>query len=422
MIVTAIRTVRYADFPNLVHVLIDTDEGVTGLGETFLGAAAVSAWVHENAAPYLLGRDPLAIEAHWQQLKGFVGMNASSTENRGRSAVDIALWDLYGQFTSQPLVQLLGGRVRDRIRVYNTCAGPFYARAIPIAGEVSTNNWQLGQAVDQRYEDMQAFLDRPEELARDLLANGITGMKMWPFDVWVAESAGQYISRSQVRETVRLFERVREAVGDAVDLYVDLHTLWTLPAAIRIADGLREVAPAWIEDPIRNDDPGALLEFKRSTSIPVCAGETLGTRWSFRDMLERRALDVVMCDPVWVGGVSEARRVAAMAEAYQTPVTMHDCNGPVQLAVSIHLSCHLVNAMIQESVRAYYLGWYGDLVESPPTVEGGFAAPPGAAGHGMRLRPELLRAPGTTITESSLGGGLGMILSPAGAARRGDPS
>jgi len=415
MIITALRTVRYEKFPNLIHVLVETDEGVTGLGETFLGAAAVEGWVHENAAPYLIGRDALAIEAHWQQLKGFVGMNSSSAENRGRSAIDIALWDLFGHVVDQPLVQLLGGAVRERIRVYNTCGGPFYARNIPIAGEVSTNNWQLGDG-DDRYEDLQRFMEAPAELARDLLDSGITGMKMWPFDVWVAESGGHAISAPQIKQTVRLFEEIRDAVGDEMDLYVDLHTLWSLPAALRISEALEDVRPAWIEDPIRSDDPGALAEFKRHSKLRVCAGETLGTRWSFRDLLEQRSIDVLMCDPVWVGGVSEARRIAAMAEAYQTPVTMHDCNGPVQLSTSIHLSCHLANAMVQESVRAYYLNWYGELVEAPPVVVDGFTAPPKGAGHGIHLREGLLEEPGTTIRTSRSTGNGGVAIE--GSANR----
>ncbi len=112
MKITALETIQLAAYPNLIHVLVETDEGITGLGETFLGADAVAGWMHENAAPYLLGKDPLQIERHWQSLKGFVGMNSSSTENRGRSAIDIALWDIFGKVTGQPLYQLLGYTVQ----------------------------------------------------------------------------------------------------------------------------------------------------------------------------------------------------------------------------------------------------------------------------------------------------------------------
>lgn len=392
MKIVALETLQLPAYPNLAYLQVETDEGVVGLGETFLGADAVVAWVHENAAPYLLGRDPLRIEQHWQALKGFVGMNSSSVENRGRSAVDIALWDIFGKVAGMPLNQLLGGRVRDAIPVYNTCAGPFYARAIPIAGEVSTNNWQLGEGGE--LEDMAAFLERPAELARELVAEGIRGMKMWPFDLFVRESDGHYIAPADLERGVDLFRAVRDAVGDDIELMVDLHTLWDLPAATRIAHALEEVRPFWIEDPIRSDDVGALREFRSSTRIPTTAGETLGTRWSYRDILERRALDVIMCDPVWVGGVSEVRRIAAMTEAYQLPITMHDCNGPVQFSVGVHLSTHLPNATLQESVRAYHRTWYRDIAERVPEIAHGMAVPLDAPGHGVELREETTSAPG----------------------------
>ena len=402
MKITELETLRHARFPNLIHVLLHTDEGLTGLGETFLGAQAVESWLHESAAPYLLGKDALAIERHWQGLKGFVGMNSSSTENRGRSAIDIALWDLFGKATGQPLHQLLGGAVRDSIPVYNTCAGPRYARDVPIAGEVSTNNWQLPDGETAPLEDMQAFLQDPGQLARDLLSEGISGMKMWPFDLWVRESDGHRIRERDLQAGVDLFRRIRDAVGDEIDIYVDLHTLWDRPTALRISRALQEIRPAWIEDPMRPDDAGALASFRQDSPVPTCAGETLGTRWTFRDLLERRAIDVLMCDPVWVGGVSEARRVANMAEAYQIPVTMHDCNGPVQLACGISLSVHLPNATVQETVRAYYRGWYADLVEHVPPIDQGQARPLEGPGHGVSLRHDVMDHPGALRRRSQL--------------------
>lgn len=403
MKITALETIQLAAYPNLIHVLVETDEGITGLGETFLGADAVAGWMHENAAPYLLGRDPRDVERHWQQLKGFVGMNSSSTENRGRSAIDIALWDILGKYTGQPLTRLLGGKVRDGIPVYNTCAGPFYARDIPTAGEVSTNNWQLGEG-DRSLEDLDKFMSDPAQLARELIADGITGMKMWPFDVHVGKTDGHYISTKDLDATVELFRTIRSAVGFDIDIMVDLHTLWDLPTAKRISRALEEVSPAWIEDPIRPDDVGALADFRRSTRIPTTAGETLGTRWSYKDILEQRALDYIMTDPVWVGGISEVRRIAAMAEAYQTPVTMHDCNGPVQLTVGVNLSVTLPNATLQESVRAYHRTWYGDLAENFATIENGIAAPSDRPGHGVELRAEALDQPGTRRRRSTLKG------------------
>ena len=131
MIVTKVETLRLDEFPNLLWVQVHTDEGLIGLGETFFGAQAVEAYIHETVAPYLLGKDPLQIDRHARALYGYVGYRSSGVEMRGNSAIDIALWDLFGKATNQPIYQLLGGPVRERIRIYNTCAGYRYVRDAP---------------------------------------------------------------------------------------------------------------------------------------------------------------------------------------------------------------------------------------------------------------------------------------------------
>jgi len=131
MRVVGVETIRLGEFPNLLFVEIATDEGIVGLGETFFGARAVEAYIHESAAPQLLGQDPLAIEAHSAALGGYVGYGSTGAEQRGASAVDIALWDILGQAAGQPLYQLLGGATRDRVPIYNTCAGYRYVRERP---------------------------------------------------------------------------------------------------------------------------------------------------------------------------------------------------------------------------------------------------------------------------------------------------
>ena len=140
MKITAIETIRLEEFANLLWLRVHTDEGVTGLGETFFMAKTVEAYVHEVIAPKLLGRDPLAIDRISRDLAPYVGFRSTGAELRGNSAVDIALWDLFGRVTGQPIAQLLGGFSRDRIRTYNTCAGSAYmrnstrGRAAPIGG------------------------------------------------------------------------------------------------------------------------------------------------------------------------------------------------------------------------------------------------------------------------------------------------
>jgi L-alanine-DL-glutamate epimerase-like enolase superfamily enzyme len=379
---------------------VHTDDGVVGLGETFFGASTVAAYVHESIAPYLLGKDPLQIDRHAKQLYGYVGFNSTGAEARGNSALDIALWDLFGKVTGQPVHQLLGGRSRDRLRIYNTCAGYRYVRAQSVQ---AVNNW--GLPTDQStgpYEDLDAFLNRADELARSLLDQGITGMKIWPFDPYAEASDGHYISGPDLRSALEPFRKIRRAVGDAMDIMVEFHSLWDLPMAKRITGALEEFNPFWYEDPIKMDNLSALAELAHTTRVPITASEALGTRWSFRELMERRAVGVVMLDISWCGGLSEARKIASMAEAHQLPVAPHDCTGPVVLMASVHLSMNAINALIQETVRAFYTGWYTELVTRLPRIENGYVYPPEGPGLGTELVPGIDQRPDATVRVSRL--------------------
>lgn len=391
MRVTALETLLIDEFPNLTYVLVHTDEGITGLGETLFGAQAVAAWVHETAAPYLLGKDPLQIDRHWLGLNPFVGFNSTATEGRGRSAIDIALWDILGKVCNQPVYQLLGGASRERIRTYNTCAGYRYVRKAPGGGGLPVDNWGVDAtaASPGPYEDLGAFMHRAGELATDLLAQGITGMKIWPFDPYAEASGGHYISNEDLKRGLEPFAKIRAAVGDRMEIMVELHSLWDLTCAKKIAQALEEYAPTWYEDPLRMDDLDALVAFARSTRVPVAASETLGTRWSFRELLERRAAGVIIFDPSWAGGISEGKKIASLAEAYQLPIAPHDCSGPVEFAAAVHLSINAPNALVQESVRAYYTGWYRQLVTNVPEVKDGYIYPLTGPGLGTALLPSV---------------------------------
>ena len=213
MKVSAVETLRLGEFPNLLWVRVHTDEGVTGLGETFFGAEAVEAYIHESVAPYLLGKDPLHIDKHARALTPYVGYASGGVEGRGNSAVDIALWDLFGRFVDQPIYQLLGGPSRERIRIYNTCAGYRYVRARP---KQEVGNWGLPEMAEEAegpYEDLDAFLHRAGELALSLREQGISGMKIWPFDPYAEASNGQDISAADLDRALEPFRKIRAAVG-----------------------------------------------------------------------------------------------------------------------------------------------------------------------------------------------------------------
>jgi L-alanine-DL-glutamate epimerase-like enolase superfamily enzyme len=382
-----IETIRIAEHANICWVEVHTDAGVTGLGETFFGAEAVEAYIHETAAPLLIGRDPLEIDAISRALTGYLGFASSGVEMRGNSAIDIALWDIFGKVSNQPIAQLLGGFSRREIRTYNTCAGTGYMQE----GGQTVANYGLGGGARTQYADLEAFLNRADDLAEELLSEGITAMKIWPFDVAAEKSRGQYISAADLKAALSPFEKIRKRVGDKMDVMVEFHSMWQLTPAIQIARALAPYNTFWHEDPIRMDSLGDLKRYSEASMAPVCASETLATRWRFRDLLTADAAGIVMLDLSWCGGLTEAKAIASMAEAWHLPVAPHDCTGPVVLCASTHLSLNAPNALVQESVRAFHRTWYGDLVtQLPPISNGKITVPPGA-GLGMELNPELDR-------------------------------
>lgn len=401
MKITAIETIRIEEFPNLCYVRIHTDEGLIGLGETYFGAEAVESWIHEMGVNVLLGKNPLTIDRHWGDLVGFIGARSTGVENRGRSALDIALWDILGQAANMPIYQLLGGASRDRIQAYNTCAGYQYTRKRPAHGNLPVGNWGEGKAKGP-YEDLEGFLNNADDLAESLLAEGFMGMKIWPFDPFAEASSGRYISQADLKKGLEPFEKIRKRVGDKIEIMVELHSLWDLRTAKQIAHALEDYRPFWYEDPIKMDNLDALQEFAQATRVPTAASETIGTRWAYRELLDKKACNVVIFDPTWTGGISEGKRIATLAEAYQLPIAPHDCVGPVSFAVDTHLSINAPNALVQEVVRAFYTDWYQELVTEIPQVKEGYVYPLTGPGLGTELRPEVFKRPDVYRRESRL--------------------
>jgi galactonate dehydratase len=395
MKITRVETIRLDEFTNLLWVRLHTDAGVIGLGETFFGARAAEAYIHETAAPALIGRDPLQIERIARDLTPYIGFAGTGAETRGRSAIDIALWDLWGRVAEQPVYQLLGGLTHDKMRIYNTCAGYRYVRSRPNWG---LDDWGTGGNAEGPYEDLDAFLNDAGALAESLLAEGITGMKIWPFDFAAKASGGYYISNADLDTALEPFRKIRAAVGDEMDIMVELHSLWRFPAAIKIAEALEEFDPFWFEDPIRMDSIDAVAEFASATNVPVCASETLGARWEHHRILEAGAAGIIMPDLTWCGGISEAKKIASLAETFHRPIAPHDCSGPVALMACIHLCLNVPNALIQETVRAFYTGWYKELVTTLPKIEHGHVYPPEGPGLGTDILPAVFERADIHVT------------------------
>jgi galactonate dehydratase len=399
MKITQIETLRTEEFSNVIWVRIHTDAGVVGLGETFYGAGAVEAHIHDTLAGRLLGRNPLHIEAlHKEMLNLPMAQSSTGVEYRAASAIDIGLWDLFGKVCGQPVHQMLGGLCYDKLRVYNTCAGYGYVRSMNIH---PVSNWAVGHTAGP-FEDLDAFMHRADALAEDLLSDGITSMKIWPFDPIAIENKGLFITAAQMKKALEPFEKIRKAVGDRMDIMVEFHSLWNLPTAKEIARALEPYKPRWFEDPIRMNSPQALAEYARSTDVWVCASETLGSRYPYKDMLERDAVDVVMVDLSWSGGLTEGRKIAALAETWHRPFAPHDCIGPVSFAAAVHASFSQPNTLIQESARAFYTGWYKELVTALPRIENGYVYPMEEPGLGVELVPSVFERSDLIVRRNAL--------------------
>jgi galactonate dehydratase len=388
MKITAIETIRPHIQSNIVFVLVHTDDGVTGLGEAFFGPKAVEAYIHETAAPLVFAMNNPSPEGLSAATRPYLGYQGAGAETRGNAALELALWDILGKETGRSLSSLLGGPVRDELRVYNTCAGADYVRTA--TGQNSSNWGMPGGGADSPWEDLDAFLNRPAELARDLLSEGITTMKVWPFDREAERTLGADISHKAMDKGLQVIADSREAAGEKMDIMVELHGLWHRPAATKIMRELSQFNPFWVEDPIRPDSVDALIQLRRDVvDVPIATGETCVGRRGFIPLLSAGVIDYATVDVQWVGGLSEARKVSALADAYSVPVAPHDCTGPATLAACIHLAASQPNGFIQETVRAFLRTWYAELVTGLPVIENGIVHVPNTPGHGVTLREGL---------------------------------
>lgn len=398
-----IKTIRIKDRPNILWVELETAEGIVGLGETWRGASAVEGVIHDDIAPWLLGRDSRAIERISNVLLNpYVGFHSASAEVRAASAIDIALWDIFGKRHGIPVCEALGGASRDKVRVYNTCSGySFNAKSSSYDTASTRRTIKKGEKPAGPYDDQVAFMTDAGKLAKNLLAEGYTAMKIWPFDMWATGSYGCDITDEGIERGMDAFRKIRDAVGGKMQIMCEMHSIWKLPAALKICRALEEVGVFWAEDCLcKMDDKQALRELRSKTSTPICGSETLSGMTSFREMISEGAFDYVMLDTGWCGGLSEGRKIAALADSFCKPFAPHDCTGPVQLWAGLHLAAHASNALFQEVVRANLASWYKDLVTELPQISDGYAAVPTAPGIGTELRPEVYTRPDAVVCVS----------------------
>lgn len=395
--VTAIETVIPREvMPGLMLLRIHTDAGLIGCGETYYVPEAVTAMVHDWMARRLIGADATSIESHWRFLyERASAFGSRGTELRAISAIDLALWDILGQACGKPVWQLLGGKARDRVPVYNSNGGPTYGGRAQ-DGSPPTPGWPGHGSVGKPgpLEDNWKAHHAAGDLAEELIAEGYAAMKFWTFDRAYREAGSLHLPWPLVEACAAPMREVRDRVGDRIEIILDGHGFFQLPAALRIAEVMRDLRPLWLEDVLRLDCVDTLADFRSKAGVPISASEMFISREDYRLALEKRAVDYVMIDPTWVGGISETRRIAEMAQAWNVPATMHDCTGPLTLFAGVHVATAVHNVCFQETVRAHIRSFYDLLIETNIVIEQGHAIPPESPGLGTKLRDDLFAPSG----------------------------
>lgn len=385
-----VETRTFEDLPNLMLVEVHTSDGRVGLGEAFYGIGAVEWVVREQLAPALVGRPvpttPEEIALAFDPASVYVGQQGSGAEVRARSALDIALWDLLARGRDLPLHALLGevlgdlpGDATPERPVYNTCAGPFYMRST--AGQLSSN-WGLGRSRD--YNDLWAFLNEPERLAEDLLAEGIAEMKIWPLDPAAEKTRGGSISPDDLRAGLEPFRRIRAAVGDEMGLMLEMHALWEPEPARQILSEAAELNLVWAEDPIGVHRAEEMAEL-RATGVPIAAGETAGAGLVSERLVRAGAVDTLITDLTWCGGITDALALQKLSAEHGIAFALHDCSGPVAFAACVAMAVASSNVVRQEMTRAYLHTWYPSLVSGLPDVTAGVVRPTAQPGLGLEV-------------------------------------
>jgi len=333
-----------------LYVHITTDTGLVGLGEAGMWAyveanrAVIDAWT-----PYLIGKNPLLIEHHWQYLNRNSHFRGSAVSG-ALGAIDVALWDIAGKHCEVPTYQLLGGKVRDKVRVQTQVRGP-----------------SIAELVEQAQADV---------------ARGITAIRITPFGPDFASQRHDVM----LADAVARVGALREAVGSGVDIGVEIHRRLSPADAIVLAAELEQFRPLYFEDPIVPDSVESHAEVARKIRLPLATGERLNSLYEFRELLVAGGARHVRIDPCLAGGLSSAKKIAGLAEAFHAGVIPHGVTSPVGTAVSVQLDACIPNFVVQD-----YLGDdlppKSDLLVENLVLENGYLIVPERPGIGVELKP-----------------------------------
>lgn len=386
MKITSIKTAATLGHCMHLWVKIETDAGITGIGECVHGQQEAIAII-QKLEQRLIGKDPFAIDAIFEQTRrslvfegGFAGALITAL-----TGIEIALWDLKGKALKAPIYDLMGGKFRDKIRVYADC-------------EV----------------DPGLNLDETKRIVDGIVARGFTALKI-DLDIFAYEkntgsetahyrkdSFNMTPSKWEHERMVKLAEMVCEAAGPDVEVACDLHTRLDKHSAIRLARDLEHLKLMWLEEPIPPENVDTMREITAATSTPICAGENLYLRHGFRDLIEKHAVDIIMPDIPKCGGLSECRKIANMAEIYSMPFAPHNVSSPIGTMASAHVCASIPNFLVLEFHWTERDWWSSVITENRDIIKDGFIEMSDAPGIGLELNEEVAKQhqyPGTTWFE-----------------------
>jgi galactonate dehydratase len=352
-----------------VFVKLTTDGNVHGVGEAYcvpFDPHLVAQMLTDTFRRYFLGEDPHHIEKLWRRVysAGYT-QHPDLTLMGVLSALEMACWDIIGKEAGQPVYNLLGGRVHERLRTYTY----IYARP--------------GDKTDV-YQDPELSAAR----AAEYLAQGFTALKFDPTGPYSAFD-GRQLSLAALEMSERFMRVLREAVGSRADLLFGTHGQMTAAGAIRLARRLEPYDPLWLEEPVPPDAPEEMARVARATSIPIAAGERLATKYDFARVLRAGAAAILQMNLGRVGGILEAKKIAAMAEVQHVQLAPHLYCGPVVGAANIQLATCSPNFLILESIERWQ-GFHADILVKPVRWEAGYVIPPTEPGLGVELNEALI--------------------------------
>src|SRR4051794_722384 len=353
-----------------IFVKLTTDNGIAGIGEVYcatFGPKAMTAMIEDVFARYVEDSDPFALEALWRKVYGSGYTLRPDVSLVGiLSGIEIAPWDIKGKALGKPVYDLIGGKVHERLRSYT------YIYPKIEQGQDETIYWNA---------------ELSAERAAEYVAQGFTAVKFDPAAPYSAFDPRQP-SLESLDLCAKFCRLMREAVGSKADLLFGTHGQFTASGAIRLARRLEPYDPLWFEEPVPPEKPEEMALVVRGTSIPVATGERLTTKYEFARVLECRAASILQMALGRVGGIMEAKKIAAMAEAYYAQIAPHLYCGPVEGAANIHFSASLPNFLILEGIQTWG-GFHAQILKKPMRWENGYVIPPNEPGLGIELNEEV---------------------------------